>query len=104
MNYYFLIDNPDGSTLEGWARVSLDMDGDGDFRSLDIEAIEPEPARERHLRIQRGFAPVEDRSPDRGTELRIMAHLVGPALGEIIELWEETEDYRSRGHAWSGMC
>ena len=103
MNYYFSIPMGDDTDLEGWARVSLEMDDDGDFRSMDIEAIEVEPSRERHLKIQRGFVPVEDRA-SAAEDVLIMVHLDGPALGEIIELWEETEDFRSRGHAWSGMC
>ena len=104
MNYHFSIELPDDTTLEGWARVSLEMDGDGDFRSMDIEAIEIEPSHNRHMKIQRGYVPVEDRPTDAATDALIVDHLNGPALGEIIELWEATDDYRSRGHQWSGMC
>jgi hypothetical protein len=102
MNYHFEIELAD-STLEGWAAVSLEMDGDGDFKSMDIEAIEVEPSRERHMKIQRGYVPIEDRSvaPE---ETLVVAHLMGPALGEIIDLWQETEDFRSQCHQWSGMC
>ena len=83
MNYHWFIEQDD-STLEGWARVSLEFDGDGDFMGMDIEAIEVEPAQARCMKIQRGYVPVDDRSPDKETEALVVAYLNGPALGEII--------------------
>jgi hypothetical protein len=109
MNYHWQIE-PDGvCTIEGWASVRVHADADGEFNHLEIEAIEIEPAHERHMKIQRGFVPIEDRVPTSEfgqlIEKLVIEQLNGAALDEILELaWSAWRVRRDYYEARLGIC
>jgi hypothetical protein len=90
MKYHWLVDFDDRFTLEGWADLTVNWDLDGEFKSLDVNALAIEPPMEIHKKIERGFRPITDDVPEGRLwdliQFRIIDHLEGPALDEVMEL------------------